>query len=94
VIKWTAENIAIPVFGLNADIVDNGALFCVTNSGLEHGNEAAMIALNLLKGDEVRDYPVKQGQRGVVLFNRRTDERLKIKMTDNLIKQIDVIVGE
>ncbi len=70
------------------------ALFCVINSGLEHGHEAAMIALALLKGKEIRDYPVKQGQRGVVLFNKITAERLNIKMTDDLIKQIDVIVGE
>ncbi|GEM_PF-2245394 len=94
VIKWTALNSRIPVFGLSADMVDNGALFCVTSSGLEHGYEAAMIALNLLKGKEIRDYPVKQGQRGVVLFNQRTAERLGIRMTNDLIKHIDVIVGE
>jgi ABC-type uncharacterized transport system substrate-binding protein len=94
VIKWTVENSRIPVFGLSADIVDNGALFCVTGSGLEQGQEAAKIALGLMKGKKIMDYPVKTGQRGVVLFNRNTAERLGIKISDDLIKHIDVIVGE
>lgn len=94
IIEWTVANSRIPVFGLATDIVDNGALFCVSGSGLEHGREAAMIALGLMKGKKIMDYPVKTGQRGVVLFNRKTAERLGIKMTDDLIKHIDVIVGE
>lgn len=94
VIEWTVANSRIPVFGLSADIVDNGALFCVTGSGLEHGREAAMIALGLMKGKKVIDYPVKTGQRGVVLFNKKTAARLNIELTDDLSKQIDVIVGE
>jgi ABC-type uncharacterized transport system substrate-binding protein len=94
VIKWTAENSMIPVFGLSPDIVDNGALFCVTGSGLEQGQEAAMIALGLMKGKKIMDYPVKTGQRGVVLFNKKTADMLGIRITDDLIKHIDVIVGE
>jgi ABC-type uncharacterized transport system substrate-binding protein len=94
VIKWTAANSRIPVFGLSPDIVDNGALFCVTGSGLEQGQEAAMIALALMKGQKILNYPVKTGKRGMVLFNKKTAERLGIEITDDLIKHIDVIVGE
>ena len=47
-----------------------------------------------MKDKKIMEYPVKTGQRGVVLFNKKTAERLGIKMTDDLIKHIDVIVGE
>lgn len=92
--EWTSSISEIPVFGIKADIVDNGALLGVTTSGLEHGKEAAMMALGLLKGKSIDDYPVKTVRRTIVLLNRNTAEHLGIPMIGELLESVDVLVGD
>ena len=93
-IGWTSLVSKIPIFGLRPDIVDKGALLGVITSGLEHGREAALIALGLLNGKSISDYPVKMAQGTVVMINKNTAQRLGIPMDMELLQSADVIVGD
>ncbi|MBN2418139.1 MAG: hypothetical protein JXL81_02045, partial [Deltaproteobacteria bacterium] len=93
IMEWTSSKSKIPIFGLKADIVDKGALFSVMTSGIEHGREAALITLGLLNGKDVSDFPVKAVYGAVILFNKKTAERLGIVLNKELLDSVDVIVG-
>jgi ABC-type uncharacterized transport system substrate-binding protein len=94
VMEWSSKNSKKPIFGVRADIVDNGGLLSVMTSGIEHGREAALITLGLLNGKKISDYPVRSAQGVVVLLNRKTAERLGLVLTKELMEDVDVIVGE
>jgi ABC-type uncharacterized transport system substrate-binding protein len=93
-LEWSSSISKIPIFGLNADIVDNGGLLSVMTSGIEHGREAALIALGLLNGKTIGDYPVKEAKGEVLLLNKNTAGQLGIPVNKELIEDIDVIVGD
>lgn len=94
VIKWASSISKIPIFGLSADIVDKGGLMGVTTSGIEHGREAALIALGLLHGKSISDFPVKAAKGTLVLINKNTAERLGITIDKELLENVDIIVGD
>lgn len=94
VMKWSSSVCKIPTFGLSADIVDKGGLLGVTTSGIEHGREAALIALGLLNGKSISDFPVKAAKGALVLINKNTAEALGITINKEFIENVDIIVGD
>ena len=94
VMEWTISNSSIPVAGFFTFAIDDGALLGVVESGLEHGCEAAMVAMGLLKGKDIKQFPVKTAEKGIVMFNKKTADKLGIPVSDELMEQIDIIVGE
>jgi ABC-type uncharacterized transport system substrate-binding protein len=92
--EWSSSISKMPIFGLNADIVDKGGLLGVITSGIEHGREAALVALGLLNGKNISDYPVKEAKGKIVLLNKKTAERLGIPINKELLENVDVIVGD
>ncbi len=94
VIEYTYMKSRKPVFGLSSGIVDDGALVGVIGSGVEQGRQAALIALGLLNGKKISDFPVKEIKSHIVLLNKKTADIIGVTLTDDIIRNIDVIVGE
>lgn len=93
IMEWTVANSSIPVIGITTDTVDDGALLGVIGSGLEHGRESALIALGLLNGKNISDYPVKTAKLSVVLLNINTAQKVGVTLDEELFHNVDVIVG-
>ncbi|MFH2046965.1 MAG: ABC transporter substrate binding protein [Pseudomonadota bacterium] len=94
VMEWTISNCSIPVVGFFNFTVDDGALLGVVESGIEHGREAAMIAMNILDGKDIKLFPIKTASKGIIMFNNKTACKLKIPVLNELRGQIDIMVGD
>ncbi|MBA3037709.1 MAG: hypothetical protein FP814_14600 [Desulfobacterium sp.] len=94
VMEWTVANCSIPIAGFFNFTIDDGALLGVVESGIEQGREAAIVAMGLLEGKDIKQFPIKTAKKGIVMFNKQTADRLNIHVSDELKKQIDIMAGE
>jgi ABC-type uncharacterized transport system substrate-binding protein len=89
VLQWTADNCIVPTVGFLDFAIEGGLLCGVTESGDEHGYEAACMALDLLNGKDIRSLPVKQAVKGLKMINLKTAEKLGISVPEDVIKSAD-----
>ncbi|MBU0634882.1 MAG: hypothetical protein KKB82_04935 [Candidatus Omnitrophica bacterium] len=78
VLLWTKNNCAIPTVGFFEFAVEDGLLYGLVESGHEHGFEAAKIALSLIDGADIKDFPVKMADKGKLLLNLGTAAKIKL----------------
>ncbi len=50
IIKWTVENSPVPAFGLGGFMAEEGGMFAIGASGIEQGEVAARIAIQVIDG--------------------------------------------
>ncbi len=94
VMQWTVANSARPIVGFFNFTIDDGALLGMVESGLEYGREAAVIALGLLEGKSIQQFPVKKAKKGLVMINKHTADRLGISIPTAVMDHVDIVVGE
>lgn len=80
VINWTLANNKKPTVGFIDFAIEDGVLCGVVESGEDHGFEAAQIAKKILKGKKASDFRVKTAQKGSVMLNNKTAEKLGIEI--------------
>jgi len=89
VLQWTAANCIVPTVGFLDFAIEGGLLCGMVESGEEHGYEAARMALDLLRGKDIRSLPVKRANRGLKMLNLQTAEKLGISVPEDVIKSAD-----
>ncbi len=94
VMSWTVENSSIPIIGLFIFAVDDGALCGYVESGVEHGLRAGQMAVEMLRGRRADQLKVVTALEGQPMLNLSTARRLGIKVHDEIIRQMEVLVGE
>jgi len=94
VMEWTVENSKIPVIGLLEFAVDDGALFGIVESGIEHGKGAATMIENIAIGVDMKQLPVKYAVKGTTILNMKALKKWGITLSDDTIQSMDIIIGE
>jgi len=94
IMEWTVEHSAIPIVGFFNFAIDDGALLGIVESGLEHGREAALIAQGLMEGKGAQDFPVKTAEKGIIMLNKTTADKMGISFEKGLKERAEIIVGE
>ncbi|MFH2146202.1 MAG: ABC transporter substrate binding protein [Candidatus Omnitrophota bacterium] len=92
VLTWTKNNCTIPTVGFFEFGVEDGMLCGLVESGHEHGFEAAKIALALIDGADIKNFPVKMADKGEHLLNLDTAARLKLDIPMPLLEAADRII--
>jgi len=92
VMKWSVENLDIPIIGFFDFAIEDGALCGVVESGQEHGYKSAKIALALVKGESIDKYPVSRAVEGIKMLNLKTAKRLGINITQEMKRSADKII--
>jgi ABC-type uncharacterized transport system substrate-binding protein len=78
IMDWTMANNRLPSVGFLDFSIENGILCGIVESGEEHGNLAAQMALQILKGKAAGDIPVRTAKKGTVMFNAKTAKKLGV----------------
>jgi ABC-type uncharacterized transport system substrate-binding protein len=94
VMAWTVAHSKIPIVGFFIFAVDDGALCGFMESGVEHGYRAGQMALEMLQGKTAEQIPVVTALEGQSMLNLNTARQLKIPVSPDLIKQVDVVIGK
>ena len=94
VMAWTSEHLTIPSMGFQDFTIQDGALLGTAESGDEQGDKAADYAIRLMNGAAASILPVVQGEQGVMMLNRSTAERLKIKIDESKLGDVKVVALE
>ena len=92
VMRWTAENTAIPSLGFFDYAVADGALCGVIQTGFEHGTLAAGMALRILDGERAGDIPIVEKTQGLIMLNLKTARKLRMNIPDALIGEAAALV--
>jgi len=91
VLRWTINNTSLPTFSFEEFSVKNGVLCGETQSGYEHGKEAALMAEDILKGTNPHELPLRIPTMGTMLINKRTADKLHISIPDELQQKAKII---
>jgi ABC-type uncharacterized transport system substrate-binding protein len=94
VIEWTVTNSTIPIIGFFDFGIENGWLYGSVESGYEHGSEAGQIALGLLSGKNMRDFPIKTATKATSMLNLAAAEKLGIQIPEEIIENTDIVIGK
>jgi putative ABC transport system substrate-binding protein len=82
----------IPIFGVNRQDVDNGALAAYATSRYNAGVQAARLAAKILDGALPADTPAETPQQLEFIINRGTAKQLAIDIPDDIWRLADEIV--
>jgi len=91
VLQWTLENSKLPEFAFLDFIIKSGALCGVTLSGYEQGKTAAEIAIQILEGTKPIDIPVKSPEKGNPMVNKKRAEELDIEISEEILKEAEIV---
>ncbi len=91
VLQWTLENTTLPSFCFEEFSVKGGVLCGETQSGFEQGKEAALMASEILSGTSPEELPLRIPKMGTMLINKKTAERLKITIPEDLKEKAKII---
>jgi ABC-type uncharacterized transport system substrate-binding protein len=91
-LQWTLENSEIPVMGFWEEAVHIGTLGGPIISGYFQGYEAALRAVEVLKGTAPGDMPFSVPARGKLMVNRSGADHWKVEIPVNLL-EVSEIVG-
>ena len=92
VIEWTVTNSTIPIVGFFDTSIEDGYLYGSVESGYEHGSEAAQIAIGLLSGKSIKEFPIKTATKATSMLNLVTAEKLGIQIPQEIIEETDVVI--
>lgn len=91
VLQWTLENTNLPSFCFEAFSVEGGVLCGETQSGYEHGREAALMAKEILSGAKPSELAVRMPQKGTLMVNERTAKKLGITIPEDIKNKAKII---
>jgi ABC-type uncharacterized transport system substrate-binding protein len=90
---WTRKNNKLPTLGFADYVLGHGQLAGVLESGHEQGEVAGGMARQVLEhGVAAGSLPVRINQRGVVVVNLKTAERLGIILPFAIIEASEVVI--
>lgn len=81
VMEWTSQHMDKPSIGFSDFAIEDGVLLGHVESGFEHGELAAKLAMEIVKGKKPTEIPIITAQKGMVMVNEKTAARLGIDMT-------------
>jgi ABC-type uncharacterized transport system substrate-binding protein len=93
VAAWTIANFSKPTAAVFEFGVADGFLCGVVEDGVAHGNDAAAMALSILKGNQAGNIPIATLSRGRRQINLDTARAIGLKVRAELIEQADKIFG-
>jgi ABC-type uncharacterized transport system substrate-binding protein len=93
VVAWTSQHSRIPIVGFLPSAANNGCLCGVLESGLEQGKTAGQMALKILQGAEPGSLKIQTSLAGQPMLNLNMAQKLGIQISDDVISQIDILVG-
>lgn len=79
------ENVRIPI-ATDEPEFKSFALLGLTKIPEEHGEYAATVALKMIEGTPIANFPVTQSQRGDLVLNMKIARKLDIRFPFNLVK--------
>lgn len=78
VMEWTVRNLDRPTLGFFDFAVTDGVLLGYVESGFEHGELAAKMAMEILQGKKAGEIPISTARKGLLIINKTTAETLGI----------------
>lgn len=82
----TAQDAGVPWYAATEDVVEQGALACVSIDYAEAGNRAADIAVKLVAGEAVSSLPVYHFETGRVSINPKTMAALAVVFPEEVLE--------
>jgi ABC-type uncharacterized transport system substrate-binding protein len=94
VTRWTVEHAAVPVAGAPMDEAMNDLMLGgVSESSVAHGMLAGRMVLDILSGTSPAELPVQTVENGVSRLHVGHAQRLGLRVDEELMQQIDLVVG-
>lgn len=94
VMAWTLANTKRPLVAVFDFAVRDGCVFGIAESAIEHGQESAHRALQILKGKKAGELPISTAKQGLVMFNLTSARALKVEIPFDLLELATETIGK
>ncbi len=94
VMAWTVANSKKPLVGVYDFAVREGAVFGITESAKEHGQESARLTREILAGKKAGDLPITTAKHGLVLFNLTSAKTIGVEIPFDLLELASETFGK
>ncbi len=94
VMAWTTQNSPVPILGFLVFSVDDGSLCGVLESGVEQGQLAGQMVVEILHGKHPDELPIVTGTRGQTMINMQAAKQWGVAINPAILKEVDVIVDK
>ena len=68
VVQWTLENSKTPIIGSHGFFVEEGGPIAIATSPYEQGEVAARIAMDVIKGKDIKSIPIRSTEQFIVFM--------------------------
>ncbi len=86
VMAWTVANTKKPLVAVFDFAVRDGAVFGITESAKEHGQESGRMASEILAGKKANELPITTAKHGLVLFNLVSAKAIGVEIPFELLE--------
>lgn len=94
VMAWTVANTKRPLVGVYDFAVREGAVFGITESAKEHGQESGRLAREILAGRAPGELPIATAKHGLVMFNLTSAKALGVQIPFELLELASETIGQ
>ncbi len=92
VMRWTVDNSSTPIVGFFIFAVDDGVLCGYLESGVEHGQRAGIMAVEILGGKRAGQIDIVTALDGQSMLNLKTARKLGLTIPDSIPGSIEILV--
>jgi ABC-type uncharacterized transport system substrate-binding protein len=93
VMDWTTQNSTVPIVGFLTFAIEDGAFCGVFESGIEQGQIAGQMVLDILNGKSPKDIPVVTATQGQTAINMDIANKYQIEISDSILTDTHLIIG-
>ena len=90
-VAWTVDNAPVPVIAATERDTRAGALFSIVTSEKQIGWQAGQMAVKILNGTPVSDIPMEASEKGKLLINAATVEKLGVDIPYDVLSSAEKI---
>jgi len=90
-VGWTVENADVPVIGATERDTEAGAMFSIVTSEKQIGWQAGQMSAKILDGTPVSDIPMEAGEKGKLLINGTTVEKMGVDIPYDTLSSAEKI---
>jgi len=94
VMAWTVANSKKALVGVFDFAVREGAVFGITESAKEHGQESARLTSEILAGKKPSDLPITTAKHGMVMFNLTSAKAIGVAIPFELLELATETIGQ
>ena len=89
-----ARDNKIPVFSVDSELIENGAMVCLGPDYTQTGFEGGLYLSRVLNGEKTAYIPIHQTERTLLYINKQLADEMGIEINNGILSRADKVIKE